>query len=143
MKALFISFLLLFIVSCSPFGFNPMGYEIRHDDLDSTWLHVSDQKYIPDSARNDYWKSPVEFFMDGGGDCEDFAIAMMYSLGPESEMLIIQSSDGIHAMVVYNEIAISPQSYGVTLAVSGLRVLKRISYTEAMAKATKHGTKGL
>lgn len=23
----------------------------------------------------DYWKTPTEFFNDGGGDCEDFAIA--------------------------------------------------------------------
>ncbi|HEM7298959.1 TPA: transglutaminase-like cysteine peptidase [Legionella pneumophila] len=31
-------------------------------------------------ASDDYWKSPVEFIVDGGGDCEDFAIIKYFTL---------------------------------------------------------------
>lgn len=48
-------------------------------------------KQIEDKA--DYWKTPAEFYKDGGGDCEDFAIALYFkalSLGiRESDMAIV------------------------------------------------------
>ena len=37
---------------------------------------VKRYKYIEEE--NDYWKSPAEFRHDGGGDCEDFAIALYF-----------------------------------------------------------------
>lgn len=43
-------------------------------------------------ASDDYWKSPVEFIVDGGGDCEDFAIIKYFTLiavGVPSEQLRI------------------------------------------------------
>src|SRR5215216_667478 len=38
-------------------------------------------EYIPDQeekGQEDYWKTPDEFVRDGGGDCEDFAIAKYF-----------------------------------------------------------------
>lgn len=38
--------------------------------------------FIPDTTyqgTEDYWKSPNEFITDGGGDCEDFAIAKYFT----------------------------------------------------------------
>lgn len=32
------------------------------------------------TGQTDYWKSPDEFIIDGGGDCEDFAIAKYFTL---------------------------------------------------------------
>ncbi|KGP62703.1 hypothetical protein EP47_04320 [Legionella norrlandica] len=43
-------------------------------------------------ASDDYWKSPAEFIVDGGGDCEDFAIIKYFTLvavGVPSEQLRI------------------------------------------------------
>ena len=62
----------LVVLSSCTFGLNPMGYEVKHGDLDSAWKHVASFEYQDDPKG--YWKSPVEFERDGGGDCEDFAI---------------------------------------------------------------------
>lgn len=32
------------------------------------------------TGAEDYWKTPIEFVVDGGGDCEDFAIAKYFTL---------------------------------------------------------------
>jgi predicted transglutaminase-like cysteine proteinase len=40
-------------------------------------------EYQPDTGQgdsDDYWKSPIEFIVDGGGDCEDYAIIKYFSL---------------------------------------------------------------
>lgn len=40
--------------------------------------------------KNDYWATPVEFLMTGGGDCEDFSLAKYFTLkamGVEEEKL--------------------------------------------------------
>ena len=47
-------------------------------DLDTAWKTVSAMKYIPEEEN--YWKSPKEFFEDGGGDCEDYSISKYYTL---------------------------------------------------------------
>ena len=38
-----------------------------------TKLHTFIQKYKYIAEKGDYWKTPIEFLNDGGGDCEDFA----------------------------------------------------------------------
>lgn len=44
---------------------------------------VNQGRFVKDSAQfgqKDYWASPLEFFDRGAGDCEDYALAKMYSL---------------------------------------------------------------
>lgn len=38
-----------------------------------TKLHNYSQKFKYIAEKGDYWKTPIEFLNDGGGDCEDFA----------------------------------------------------------------------
>lgn len=38
-----------------------------------TKLHQYSQKFKYIAEKGDYWKTPIEFLNDGGGDCEDFA----------------------------------------------------------------------
>jgi len=38
-----------------------------------TKLHQYSQKFKYIAEKKDYWKTPVEFYNDGGGDCEDWA----------------------------------------------------------------------
>lgn len=106
----------LFLVSCSPFGFNPMEYEELETPLFEAWFRVASMEYQPEPRGLDYWKSPHEFFEDGGGDCEDFAIALMYLLGPQSQMAIINVGpfEG-HAFVKYKDEYFDPQLYNVRI----------------------------
>ena len=87
--------------SCT-FGLNPMGYQVKHGDLESSWKYVASFEYQDDPEG--YWKSPMEFERDGGGDCEDFATDLMYYLGPESQLYIVKLNwfDDYHAIVYYN-----------------------------------------
>lgn len=65
-------------------------------------------RYIPEDK--DIWKIPEEFDKDGGGDCEDFAIAKYFMLTeyayPEQYMYIVVGrlkSGIIHAMLEIRE----------------------------------------
>lgn len=68
---------------------------------------VNRYAYIQD-RKQDYWQSPSEFFQNGGGDCEDFAIAKyawLQSIGmPEDQMRIVIVDDRfvnqVHAVLM-------------------------------------------
>jgi predicted transglutaminase-like cysteine proteinase len=47
------------------------------NDFFNLFHYESDIDY---KGEADYWKSPDEFVQDGGGDCEDFAIAKYFTL---------------------------------------------------------------
>lgn len=43
--------------------------------------YINGYSYIPDSQNynlSDYWASPDDFFRNGGGDCEDYAISKYF-----------------------------------------------------------------
>jgi hypothetical protein len=109
MKLLLFALAVLFM-SCSPFGLNPLGYEVLHEDLDTAWQRVASMKYIPEEGIN-YWKSPKEFFQDGGGDCEDFSIALLYLLGEGEMYTYMDARIGLHSIVKYRGLFLEPQRY--------------------------------
>ena len=58
-------------------------------------------------GHDDYWASPMEFFIRGGGDCEDFAISkylMLEAMGVSTELMrvvVLETSEGIgHAVLI-------------------------------------------
>jgi hypothetical protein len=141
MKALFLCILVMFLASCSPFGFNSMGYEVLHEDLDTAWQKVAAMEYQDDPE--DYCKSPIEFFQDGGGDCEDFAIALIYLLGPSASFIGIESAIGKHAIVKYDSLYLEPSIYGVYYNPYKTSILVQYTYDYVIKIATLSGTKKL
>lgn len=143
MKAMILLCFCLIIASCSPYGFNPMGYEIKNENLDEAWKKVAAMKYIPESDDKDYWKSPTEFYADGGGDCEDFAIALVYLLGIDAEMLFVRTTTkAFHAIVHYKDMWIEPQEYEVYYKdVKFSAIVGRYPYKILMLYATYMGSK--
>jgi len=139
------SFAVLLIVvllsSCTPFLLNTQDYKVQSMDLDTAWKLVSSYNYIPE--KKDYWKSPNEFFDDGGGDCEDFAATMMYLLGPESSMIIIITTTDPHAIVSFHNIYFEPQTYGKFYNVKNITTLTTYTFFQTMFIATKGGSKNL
>lgn len=143
MKTITLLTLCILISACSPFGFNPMGYEVKHENLDEAWKKVASMKYTPESQTDDYWKSPAEFFQDGGGDCEDFAIALVYLLGEDAKMVTIRvTSATVHAIVRYKNIWIEPQNYTVYYDnIPPLSIVGYYPYKILMLYATYGGSK--
>jgi predicted transglutaminase-like cysteine proteinase len=74
MKKILIPCLLL-LSACSP-------------SLQSVNNKVNAYRYIPEAKGLDEWKSPAQFYADGGGDCDDFAIVKM-ALLPDHETYIV------------------------------------------------------
>lgn len=60
---------------------------------------INAYKYIPD--KNDYMKTPEQFYADGGGDCEDFANAKKAILGGELVMVPLKFPES-HVMLMVN-----------------------------------------
>jgi hypothetical protein len=58
---------------------HPSSHDVTLDALQRTHAMQRFLRYTPDGPK-DYWKTPQEFWRDGGGDCEDFAIAAYYTL---------------------------------------------------------------
>jgi hypothetical protein len=83
----------------------------------------------------------MEFEADGGGDCEDFAVYMMYLLGNESMMVLVQGATAVHALVWYDGQIMEPQVYGAY--VNNAVVVEWIAWSEAMGWATEGGRKSL
>lgn len=55
--------------------FEPTGgyLQIVNKLTSITKLHKYSQKFKYIAEKHDYWKTPLEFMNDGGGDCEDWA----------------------------------------------------------------------
>jgi len=118
-----------------------MGYKVLEMDLDAAWKKIAAYTYSEENE--EYVKSPKEFEKDGGGDCEDFAIYMMYLLGPESRIIVISTSLGKHAIIKYDNKYIEPQIYGYYYDASSLVVLYSYNYDYIMEAATDKGTKNI
>jgi hypothetical protein len=143
MKVVYGVVLAVMLASCSPFGLNPMGYKVLHEDLDVAWKRVSSMEYIKETNGN-YWKSPTEFFNDGGGDCEDFAIALIYLLGPKANLVCISWSDKVHhAIVQYNNIYLEPQVFNMYYSINTITIEIIYNYDDTLCFATDYGRKSL
>jgi hypothetical protein len=118
-----------------------MGYEILHEDLDTAWRKVAAMKYIPEEGN--YCKSPKEFFLDGGGDCEDFAATLVYYLGPESSAIRIEWPVQPHYIVFCHGLYIEPQTEGRYYNESRIIILDRYDYDFILEWATRKGNKSL
>jgi len=131
---------ILLLASCSPFYFNPEGYEILSESLDEAWPKSAALAYIPDE--NDYWQSPHETEDRGGGDCEDLAVYLMYFLGEDSEFVAVQLAKGRHALVRYRGMYLEPHKYGTTYNPSEIEPLVVViySYNAVMTYSTHYGT---
>ena len=131
------------ILSSCTFGLNTMGYEVKHGDLESSWKYVASFEYQDDPEG--YWKSPMEFERDGGGDCEDFATDLMYYLGPESKLYIVQMNgmESYHAIVFYDGNFIESEMYGIYYTMDDFLISGIYSYKDAMQWATKYGSKDM
>lgn len=132
--------LFLLICSCSsPFGLNSMGYKECTEEEFSSWQKTASFAYI--SENKDYWKSPIEFERDGGGDCEDFSIYLVYLLGKEASVVSVKINGMYHSIVSYRGYYLEPQKVLRYYRKDAFTTLRVYSYAEAMRKATRYGTK--
>lgn len=130
------------LTGCTPFALNIRGYTYREEDLANAWRNVSSQKYIYDFG--EYWASPMEFESKGGGDCEDFAIALVYRLGKTASSVCIRNPNGgFHEIVKFNGHYLEPQVYGMYYEKKDLTILWEIDYDTTMLAATLWGAKSL
>jgi hypothetical protein len=128
------------MVSCSsPFGFNKEDYEINNFTLEEAWPMAVALNYIEDTKPEDIWKSPHETLRDGGGDCEDIAIYLMYLLGPDSSMLIMNMGTEYHALVKYHGIGLEPHQFNMTYNIYPEFVYREYDYYFVMHYATNGG----
>jgi hypothetical protein len=79
--------------------------DVKKQAVDTDRFIDGKYKYMPDAE--DIWKAPQEFQADGGGDCEDFAVAKYYYLlkagVPDKQMRImvgLTADQEIHAVLV-------------------------------------------
>ena len=130
----------IMFAGCSPFGFNPMGYDSPELDLDSAWKQTAVYQYQDEPGQ--YWKSPYEFERDGGGDCEDFAGYILYLLG-EGDMVIVQKldRDTLHALIKYRGQIIEPQTYRNYPDISQYKIVGVYNYNTTMHYITNGGMK--
>ena len=130
-------FLLICLVSCSPFISSKGGYESPELSLQEAWRKTSSFSYM----ENDWdAKSPNQFEKDGGGNCRDFSTYMVYLLGSQAYMIIIERKDELtnHAIVHYDGHFVEPQIYGRYVDMEKLEY-KWVSYYETLCFATGFG----
>jgi hypothetical protein len=134
--------LALLLGSCAPFYWNFEGYKINHVDLEEAWQKASSLAYQAD--KGDYWKSPHETLSDGGGDCEDISIYLMYLLGPESSLVLFDypGTTQCHAIVLYRGQYIDALIYNFLWDESQVKYTwyQVYDFDETMRVATKYGT---
>jgi hypothetical protein len=123
---IFLILLLTFICGCRPNSFfvskrfNPYFREIPtigSKTVSDVGLWLSDNiTYIPDTIHGslDYWQTPYQTYVWRAGDCEDFALLMMYIIRAEIggwPELVLGVSDGVaHAWVFYEGEYYEPQT---------------------------------
>lgn len=66
-------------------------------------LSYISKNYKYQGESGDYWKLPGEFYIDKGGDCEDFCIFAMYLLKDiyniDTELVLLRKESMVHAMI--------------------------------------------
>jgi len=129
-----------FCVGCSPFAINIQGYTYIEENLRDAWIDVASHKYINEYI--EYWASPMEFEARGGGDCEDFAFALVYRLGRSaSSVCVLNPKGGFHEIVKFKDRYLEPQRYGMYYDPKNLTILWVADYDKTMSMATLWGAK--
>lgn len=68
------------------------------------FTYTSDMKMY---GKSDYWASPVDFVVNGGGDCEDFVVmkhAILAALGAKDMLYATKKVDGVlHAVLLVKD----------------------------------------
>ena len=149
MKAFIGGLVALFILSsCQPM-MKGMEYPVIETPLNQAWTASASLSYISDGD-NPYWQSPKETEKKGGGDCEDIATYLVYYLGPQSSLIVIESCGIKHAIVKYGDRFIEPDTvncfYSLTkkgLEVSGQvwQIKRIIDYDTTIYLSTDNFTK--
>ena len=100
------------------------------------WL-IQNIQYATDASHDstsDYWQSPAQTYDSRLGDCEDYAILMMYLIHRNMEgwpdLIIGQDESGLHAWISYKGVSYEAQGGG--LIDSSYDQLKVIPYGVAM-----------
>ncbi|RUR16884.1 hypothetical protein ELY21_12260 [Legionella sp. km535] len=60
--------------------FENKSEDIKLEKVNSFFNQFNYESDLQSQGVDDYWKSPEEFIIDGGGDCEDFAIIKYFTL---------------------------------------------------------------
>jgi len=128
------------LTGCTPYALNFKGYSYKEENLYVAWAKVSAHKYFYDMG--EYWSSPSEFEAKGGGDCEDFAIALVYMLGRNASSVCVRKPDGsFHEIVKYGDRFLEPQRFGMYYEKEDLNILWVMNYDETMSISTLWGSK--
>ena len=89
--------------------------------VEQVHTYVNASPYKPDDelyGKDDYWATPYEFLMNGGGDCEDYAITKYFlilenGLATEEEMEILlvydNKNNGFHAILKVRDMILDNQ----------------------------------
>jgi hypothetical protein len=100
------------------------------------------------SEEGDYCQSPIETLERGKGDCEDFAILFAYlayeSLGMKSEIVVVNTGEGVHSLVFAEGKYYEPTLGIVDAELFELyTIMYTFSYDITMLYATGFYTKGI
>lgn len=83
-----------------------IGKETELDKLHKINKHVNAYPYYSDKmlyGKADHWATPFEFLMNGGGDCEDYAIMKHHLLEDKTDtkLLVVQvrATEEYHAIL--------------------------------------------
>ncbi len=132
----------ILLFSCSGIlNSNIIEYESPMLPLEEAWARTASFTYMQETDTWDYWKSPIEFERDGGGDCEDFATYMIYLLGPDAKMAVLNLGEGFHAVVWFEDKLLEPQHKNCYWTGSGVHWL--LDYDYVMRRATNSGAKSI
>ena len=99
--------ILIIIATLGIFHTPSYEYMVEHiTDSASLEYYFSYFDYRRDKTWRDEWKTPMEFYNNGGGDCEDFAVfgyEMLTGLGYECTIYSIDNEEEeySHAILVY------------------------------------------
>jgi hypothetical protein len=123
------------------FGFNKLDYARLNTDLDTAWRQTASYSYYLDTQNE--WKSPKEFEHDGGGDCEDFAVHLMYYLGDSSTLYIVKlkSHGTYHAIVRFDGRYLEPQIFNRVYDPDEFDIAYHVGYAATMLFVTNGGSK--
>lgn len=131
MRRIVLLLLALTFAACKgPVAYNQSEYPIICEPLNEAWPFVASHAYQEHPGAD--IKTPDEFDADGGGDCLDFAVNLMYRLGPEASLVTLRLNGGLHAITGYRGEYLEPQHYGAKYLAADLDILQRVDYSRVM-----------